>query len=118
MRLAGAILGFLYVEAILLPLLLRAPIAREKEGMKPAASDRAIDLALDLPTFGVAFPRTDSQISLLKERQRLKEEQRSHSSYAQAFAAPFGPMETPTEVKARRRREAFEDRSPLSSTRP
>ena len=106
-----AMLGFLYTDAVLLPLVALAQSSlttSQHDG--PILATGAIDLALELPTFNDEFPRTRDEISVLRERQRRKHDSAGLSQRAYALASPFGRCESPPEVGARRRREAFEDR--------
>jgi hypothetical protein len=105
------LLGFLYTQAVVLPLLARGGAAGGVPG-KNGTFD--IQLQLQVPSFAAAFPRTQSQILVEKMRQSRKRETRGLSTRAQAFAFPFGQIETPLESDVRRRREAWEDRLCLS----
>ena len=123
-QLFTAMLGLLYTDAVLRPLLDHKQ-CMETQPTVTSADDGAlftkgagfIDLQASVPTFGAAFPFTLNQRSILKERQREKRDTRGLGHRAFALASPFGRVETPDETIERRRREAFEDRS-LSAAMP
>ena len=116
MRLFTSLLGLLYTDQVILPLLRDATLVTTSaiDGGLRAHQTDAIDLSAILSSFSTAYPRTKGQISLLKERQTRKRDTAGLSEHAYGLAAPFGIIETPSEISERRRRQAFEDRSFLS----
>jgi hypothetical protein len=114
-RLFTSLLGLLYTDQVILPLLRDATlVTTSADGGPRAHQTDAIDLSAILSSFSTAYPRTPGQISLLKERQTRKRDTAGLSEHAYGLAAPFGIIETPSEISERRRRQAFEDRSSLS----
>jgi hypothetical protein len=110
------LLGFLYTQAVVLPLLARGAAGGVPGGKNGTTllHEGDIELQSQVPSFAAAFPRTQSQILVEKMRPSRKRETKGLSTRAQAFAFPFGQIETPLESEMRRRREAWEDRLCLS----
>ena len=102
-----ALLGFLYTHTVVLPLV-AAGVPDDTSGILSLSPGG--DIESQVPSFAVAFPRAQSQISHETLRQRRRHETEGLGTRAQALACPFGRIETPLESDARRRREAWEDR--------